>query len=91
MQPVKPFFRPACTLTPRRTRSGVPGGPQNRRSSKPKRQFLSIEVTAAQKEAIVRAAARLGLNVSNFGRMVLLKATDYDPDKDPDLKLGSDE
>lgn len=49
-------------------------------------EFVSVPVTPAQKEAIVHAARRLGLDVAGFARMSILKDTNYDPDDDEDDK-----
>lgn len=55
------------------------------RSRSKYKAFLSVPLTVEQKAAIVRAARRLGLDYASFGRLHLLKETDYNPDKDPEV------
>ena len=50
------------------------------------RRFVSIPMTDAMVDAIERTARRLGINRTNFMRLHVLKATDYDADQDADLE-----
>lgn len=47
--------------------------------------FLSIPCTPAQKSAILRKARSMAIDFASFGRQTLIKETDYDAAKDPDL------
>lgn len=48
----------------------------------PKRQWITVPMTEAQKKAVVKAARKIGLDPAAFSRSAILQATDYDPERD---------
>jgi len=60
------------------------------KTGKPNRDaFLSVPMTKGQKVAVIRAAAKLGLDAASYARMRILADTPYDPERDEDLSEGS--